>query len=91
MNLLHDTMIEMGINSNMLKMFSSTGAVIDPRKQLYSIGIKVARDSNERFLSFLEPILVQEDGETVESGFVYYQLLNLIRYGLEVTQKVLAG
>lgn len=69
MNLLHDTMIEMGINSNMLKMFSSTGAVIDPRKQLYSIGIKVERDSNERFLSFLEPILVQEDGETVESGF----------------------
>ena len=48
MNLLHDTMIEMGINSNMLKMFSSTGAVIDPRKQLYSIGIKVERDSKDK-------------------------------------------
>ena len=43
MNLLHDTMIEMGINSNMLKMFSSTGAVIDPRQlppfQLSEVGV----------------------------------------------------
>ena len=39
----------------------------------------------------IHKLLLELEKEDGDRGFVYYQLLNLIRYGLEVTQKVLAG
>ena len=39
----------------------------------------------------IHKLLLELEKEDGDRGYVYYNLLNLIRYGLEVTQKVLAG